>query len=126
MVQDDAAPGPANAEAADAKIGQYLDGAAAAMAMSFLAMQSLNETVDAPSDEDSPEDKVARAELLSRMRAAVEDLSEQEKKLVQRYYFEDKTLLEVGTELGLSKSWTCRLHARAIEAISKRLRERED
>ena len=36
------------------------------------------------------------------------------------YYFADKNLEEAGAELGLSKSWACRLHARAVELLAGR------
>jgi RNA polymerase sigma factor for flagellar operon FliA len=122
MVQDDAGvPPPATADAADAKIDDYLSKAATAMAASMLSMRSLDEGLDAPDDGGTPEEQVAHAQMLACMREAVAELGEQERVLVQRYYFEDKTLLEVGKELGLSKSWTCRLHARVVEAMRKKL-----
>jgi RNA polymerase sigma factor for flagellar operon FliA len=124
MVQDDAgapSPGQATAEAADAKISDYLSKAATAMAASLLSMRSLDEGLETADDAASPEEKLAHAQMLAKMREAVAELGEQERTLVQRYYFEDKTLLEVGKELGLSKSWTCRLHARVVEAIAKKL-----
>lgn len=56
------------------------------------------------------------------MREAINELPATEKKLVKMYYFQNKTLLEVGEELNLSKSWTSRLHARALEMLLKRIR----
>ena len=38
------------------------------------------------------------------------------------YYFQNRTLEEAGERLGLSKSWTSRLHVRALEALLKRIR----
>lgn len=52
-----------------------------------------------------------------RARAALQVLPEKEKRLMELYYFADKTLEEAGAELGLSKSWACRLHARAINLM---------
>ena len=40
------------------------------------------------------------------------------------YYFQNKTLEEAGAELGLSKSWTSRLHARALELLFKKVNSR--
>jgi RNA polymerase sigma factor for flagellar operon FliA len=58
-------------------------------------------------------------------RRAVQDalaaLPERERQLLQLYYFDDKPLEEVGRLLGLSKSWTSRLHARAITLLNKEL-----
>ena len=36
---------------------------------------------------------------------------------MEKHYFEGKTLLEAGSDLGLSKSWASRLHARAIDLL---------
>ena len=40
-----------------------------------------------------------------------------EAELLQKHYVEGKTLLDAGAELGLSKSWASRLHARAIDQL---------
>jgi DNA-directed RNA polymerase specialized sigma subunit len=37
------------------------------------------------------------------------------------YYFQNKTLEEAGQKLGLSKSWTSRLHARALGLLFKKI-----
>ncbi len=55
------------------------------------------------------------------MRQAIEELPEKERKLVKMYYFQNKTLEEAGDKLKLSKSWTSRLHARALEILFKRM-----
>lgn len=53
------------------------------------------------------------------MHRAIRRLPRQEREIIRRYYFGDASLNEVGNGLGLSKSWTSRLHARAM----KKLRE---
>jgi DNA-directed RNA polymerase specialized sigma subunit len=35
------------------------------------------------------------------------------------YYYKDRSLQEVGETLGLSKSWTSRLHARVLEKLQR-------
>jgi len=40
------------------------------------------------------------------------------------YYFQSKTLEEIGDKLGLSKSWTSRLHARALALLFKRIKQK--
>jgi RNA polymerase sigma factor FliA len=52
-----------------------------------------------------------------RVRAAVAALPDKERRLMELYYFADKNLEEAGAELGLSKSWACRLHARAVDLL---------
>ena len=55
--------------------------------------------------------------MAARVRQAVAALPEKERRLMELYYFADKNLEEAGAELGLSKSWACRLHARAVELL---------
>lgn len=55
------------------------------------------------------------------MRQAIEELPEKERKLIKMYYFQNKTLEEAGDKLKLSKSWTSRLHARALEMLFKKI-----
>ena len=54
---------------------------------------------------------------------AVEKLPEQERTLLTLYYYKELSLEEVGKHLGLSKSWTSRLHARAIEKLARLLKD---
>lgn len=55
------------------------------------------------------------------MRQAIEELPNKERKLIKMYYFQNKTLEEAGEKLKLSKSWTSRLHARALEMLFKKI-----
>lgn len=55
------------------------------------------------------------------MRQAIEELPDKERKLIKMYYFQNQTLEEAGLKLGLSKSWTSRLHARALSLLFKRI-----
>ncbi|GAC1540899.1 MAG: RNA polymerase sigma factor FliA [Polyangiales bacterium] len=112
---------------ADAKIDDQLGTAAMAMAIAFLGMRS-GEAIDrAQAVTSNPEEEVAHAELLARIRAAIAARPEAERRLLERHYFEDIAFEETARELGLSKSWASRLHARAIEEVARTLkRERVD
>jgi RNA polymerase sigma factor for flagellar operon FliA len=70
----------------------------------------------------SEEQAVVR-QLGGRVRQALGTLPEKERHFIEKHYFEDKTLTDAGAELGLSKSWASRLHARAIELLRKALDE---
>lgn len=72
-----------------------------------------------PTIEESLENLQAR-ELVA---DAVSKLPEQERKLLELYYYKEMSLEDVGKELGLSKSWTSRLHTRAITKLSRLLKE---
>lgn len=113
---------PATAEAADAKVTDQLGTAAMAMALSFLAMRQ-SDAVDTAKDPDhSPESNVGHAELLAKVKALIAERPEQERILLTRHYFDDVTMEEAASEIGLSKSWASRLHARAIEGIARALK----
>lgn len=75
-------------------------------------------------DESLPVDqRLEMEQLKKRVRAAMEQLPEKERKLLEGYYFRGKTLEEAGSEIGQSKSWASRLHARAIEELKRILAE---
>ncbi|MDC0714701.1 sigma-70 family RNA polymerase sigma factor [Stigmatella sp. ncwal1] len=78
------------------------------------------------SDESLPADQRLEMEQLKRrVRAAIEKLPDKERQLLQGYYFQGRTLEEAGSEIGQSKSWASRLHARAIERLKEFLDEEE-
>lgn len=51
------------------------------------------------------------------LRQAVERLPERERALVVGHYFEGRRFDEVAAELGVSKSWASRIHAKALERL---------
>jgi RNA polymerase sigma factor for flagellar operon FliA len=78
------------------------------------------------SDEQLPADERLELEQMkSRVRPAIEKLPDKERKLLQGYYFQAKTLEEAGAEIGQSKSWASRLHARAVERLKEILDEED-
>ncbi|MBI3178890.1 MAG: sigma-70 family RNA polymerase sigma factor [Deltaproteobacteria bacterium] len=73
-----------------------------------------------------PEERLADEKLgLEQARKLVREtilkLSDQERELLEMYYYKEQSLEEVGEKLGLSKSWTSRLHARVIEKLHRLL-----
>jgi RNA polymerase sigma factor (sigma-70 family) len=74
--------------------------------------------------EPSPEDLVAHAQLRERLRDVVGTLPEAERTMIELHYFKGATLDEAAASMGLSKSWGSRLHARAVDLVTRRLRER--
>ncbi|MBI2339090.1 MAG: sigma-70 family RNA polymerase sigma factor [Deltaproteobacteria bacterium] len=67
------------------------------------------------------EHKAEFQKIKEKMRDAIETLPDKERKLVKMYYFQNKTLEEIGEKMSLSKSWTSRLHARSLELLFKKL-----
>lgn len=66
---------------------------------------------------------VGDEQMKNHLHEALERLPEQERKLIAMYYFKEMSLQQVGDSMGLSKSWTSRLHAKAVEKLSRILRE---
>ena len=62
-------------------------------------------------------------QLTGRLRGALTRLPEKERRLMELYYLGDKNLEQAGRVLGLSKSWACRLHARAVDLLRAELAE---
>lgn len=83
------------------------------------AMEGLQVKDEAPLVDESLEVQQARALVAE----ALEKMGAQEKKLLTLYYYKDMSLEAVGKELGLSKSWTSRLHSRAIQKMGRLLHE---
>jgi RNA polymerase sigma factor for flagellar operon FliA len=69
------------------------------------------------------DDRLADVEMKAHVRDALARLPEQDKKLLTLYYFKEMSLQEVGNELGLSKSWTSRRHAQAVDKLSRILQD---
>jgi RNA polymerase sigma factor for flagellar operon FliA len=116
--EDDAARPAHGAEDADSRLSAFLAGMATAIAVGSM--------VGTDTYEASPEDLLGDAEMLARVRAAVAQLPDQERHMVERHYFEGQRLDQAAAALGLSKSWGSRLHARAIELITKALQASGD
>jgi RNA polymerase sigma factor for flagellar operon FliA len=75
--------------------------------------------VDAvPADEQA-----SRRELAEKVRRAVAALPERERHFIEKHYYEDKTLTEAGAEVGVTKSWASRLHARAVDLLRVKLKD---
>jgi RNA polymerase sigma factor for flagellar operon FliA len=79
-----------------------------------------------PAAELDPLDEALHARrLVPRLRDALARLPERERRFVEQHYFEGRSLGEVAAELGLSRSWASRLHARAMARLRGLLSGRE-
>ena len=123
VMEEDAMTAPATPEAADARLTSYLAGIATAMAVGFLRTSASGEAGDVPSPDESPEEQVEREQLAKTVRDALATRPDAERRLLERHYFDGVTFDEAARELGLSRSWASRLHARAIEGIGRGLKK---
>jgi RNA polymerase sigma factor for flagellar operon FliA len=111
----EAASGP-KTDAAEtlAGVAEVLSGIAAIHITSLEAASRVADDSFAP-----PDAAVDTARLSKRVRDALTTLPEKERQLMELYYFGEKNLEEAGAQLGLSKSWACRLHARAVDLLRR-------
>jgi RNA polymerase sigma factor FliA len=116
-------PGGAAAHRPDAgtalgELAEILAGVATVHITSLEAAATIADDRLPPADQ-----AVERGQTGARLRAALGRLPEQERRLMELYYFGDKNLEEAGAELGITKSWACRLHARAVALLRAALEE---
>jgi RNA polymerase sigma factor FliA len=109
---------------ADQALGDHLAAMTAAITVGLIAPTVLGEEGERVqvSTADSPEDAVARAQLLALVQSTIAALPAEEAELVRRHYLEGERFDLVAQSLGLSKSWASRLHTRAMQRLAKRLR----
>ncbi len=90
-----------------------LDDAIQRITTAFLTAYQESATPEGP----SPEEGAEQAQLIQKMRQAIQSLPEREATLLHAIYFEDRTLDDIGGQLGVSRSWACRMHARALDRL---------
>jgi len=105
-----------DAPAALESIAEILGGVAAIHITSLEAAAGVADEKLPPPDAD-----LERVQAKARVREALKTLPERERSLMEMYYFGNKNLEEAGAVLGLSKSWACRLHARAVDLLKTTL-----
>lgn len=69
------------------------------------------------------DERFADVEMKAHVREAIARLPAADREIVMLYYFKELSLQEVGNQLGLSKSWTSRRHAQAIDHLTRVLQE---
>lgn len=70
---------------------------------------------------EQPEQVVEKQELKAQLMKALEDLTENERKVIVLYYFEELTLKEISKVLEVSESRISQLHTKALQKMKKRL-----
>lgn len=127
---EDVLSGPATGAQGELEraLDDHLAAMATAMAVGLVATRVTGEEGEPAAAEprESPEEAVAHAELRRQVRAAIDDLPDDEAELVRRHYMGGERFDHVARDLGLSKSWASRLHTRAVTRLSRRLRGAQD
>jgi RNA polymerase sigma factor for flagellar operon FliA len=125
FAEEDASAPPASPEAADARLDDYLATMATSLAAGVLFSsdaQRLLEEIEDPYA--SPDERIDTERLRATVRDIVATLPEKERVLVEKHWVDGMTLEEAGASMGLSRSWSCRLHTRAVVRITKALQRR--
>lgn len=99
------------------EISDALHGVAAV----FVTLLGRHEEQQLLDERAAPHEQLERLQMAERVRRSLTKLPDKERHLVEQYYFHDQTLEQVGAGMGLSKSWTSRLHARAIALLRETL-----
>lgn len=71
----------------------------------------------------SPEQHASDNQRTGKLRQSLAQLPAKNREVLEQYYFQDKTLEDIGSKLGLSKSWVCRLHAKSLDMLRELLQE---
>jgi RNA polymerase sigma factor (sigma-70 family) len=66
-----------------------------------------------------PEEALGLEQARALVRKTIASLGDQERQLMEMYYYREMSLQEVGDHLGLSKSWTSRLHGRVVDKLRR-------
>ena len=66
---------------------------------------------------------VQAREMMRQLNMAVSQLGERDRRVVELYYMENRTLAEIGRLLGVTESRVCQLHSRLVGRLRGRLEE---
>lgn len=117
LIEQRAAEGPASADALDAAraLSGLLEDAATALLLEETAAAMRPEPIP------SPEEAAMVRDTARDIREALDDFPERERGLVEKVYLEGLTIEQAGIQLGMTKGWASRLHARALGRLRERL-----
>jgi RNA polymerase sigma factor for flagellar operon FliA len=118
----------ADAEASGAATNNenWISGVGGKLAVVFLLGNSSeegdrnNEVADGQAE--MPLESMLDDELKQSLRALIEELPADARQLIRGTYFEGKTLKDAGEEIGISKAWASRLHAKALDQLARGLK----
>jgi RNA polymerase sigma factor FliA len=88
----------------------------------LLSLESLPQEPEQKNGQ-SPLDSVLQSERRNGIEAALTQLPAKNCEVLQKYYFEDLSYEEIGEQMGLSRSWVCRIHAKGLELMRELLKK---
>lgn len=81
------------------------------------AKEVTDETAFTPADYE-------REELLSMIRSVLDELEPEEKEMLDKIYYKHLSMTNLAAQMGVTKSWVSRLHARAVKHLQAALVKR--
>lgn len=110
------APGPR------AESGRALAGAADRVAESITILLMRHFDIrEVEVDDPDQFDRMLRDEKIERLQHALDDLSDEEREIVLRYYFRDERMQDIADDLDYSKGWVSRVNSRALDKVRDHL-----
>jgi len=82
-----------------------------------VVVTNLDEASGCAVDEPRCDERMEHTELLAAMRAAMGELSERDRYVVERHFFDEQPLKTIGVELSVTESRVCQLVAGAVERL---------
>jgi RNA polymerase sigma factor FliA len=113
---------PGNAETAiKARLASTATACAAAVLHAFGGPAAVAHAQELATEQLTPEEAYARAELYRRLKEGLEELKvPSEAEILRLHYFEGLTFEAIGQRMVLERSWVGRLHGRALHKLFKR------
>ena len=105
------------------KVNELADQVSRLVTIYVTSLEGMTDLQVADEKHKPVDDRYMDLQMKDKVRDAILKLPEAERTLLTLYYFKEMSLQEVGEHLGLSKSWTSRRHAQAIEKLSRILQD---
>jgi RNA polymerase sigma factor FliA len=115
-LKDYTEPGAGDTPKPAAAYGELQQVSGAVMTSYMLSLDASNTEI-ADDKAISAEEALLQRDARRQLREAIARLPENNRLLIEQYYFGEATLEEIGGRLGLSKSWVCRLHAKSLDML---------
>jgi len=108
---------------AERRMAEHLASVASAAALGVTVHSDDVSTAGSTDDEHlNPEEQLAQAEVLDLVRRTMDEMAPDEAGVIRSYYFEGKSLTDIAQQENLSRSWLSRLHAQAMERLTRRIK----
>ncbi len=87
----------------------------------YLLSLSNENAPDVADKNDLADVVVEQSQTMERVRAAVKELPEKEREIIESLYFKHLSAKELAQQMGVNKSWISRLHSKAVLRLRQRL-----